>query len=64
MKRWKENLEETFDYCIILVIMANTQRLPPCGWEDPTHKSESELQRFFEVMGLITVKSTSTFTAF
>ena len=64
MKRWKENLEATLDYCIILVIMGNVQILPPCGWEDPTDKSASELQRFFEVMGLITVKSTSTFTAF
>ena len=44
--------------------MGNAQILPPCGLEDPTDKSASELQRFFEVMGLITVKSTSTFTAF
>ena len=52
------------DYCIILLMMRDAQRLPPCGWEDPTHKSASELQIFFEVMKLIIAKSTSIFTAF
>ena len=52
------------DYCIILLMMRDAQRLPPCGWEDPTHKSASELQIFFEVMRLIIAKSTSIFTAF
>ena len=44
--------------------MGDAQRLPPCGWEDTTNKPASELQNLFEVMGLITVKSTSTFTTF
>ena len=45
--------------------MGDAQRLPPCGLEDPTQKSASELQKCFEVMGLIiTNKLTSTFTAF
>ena len=44
--------------------MGDALRLPPCGWEDTTNKSASELQNLFEVMGLITVNSTSTFTTF
>ena len=61
----KENLGAACDYCIILVMMGDAQRLPPCGLEDPSHKSASELQECFEVMGLIiTNKLTSTFTAF
>ena len=64
MTRWKENLGAACDYCIILLMIRDAQRLPLCGWEDPTHKSASELQRFFEVMRLIIAKSTSLFTAF
>ena len=64
MKRWKENMGAACDYCIILLMMRDAQRLPPCGWEDPTHQSASELQIFFEVMRLIIAKSTSIFTAF
>ena len=64
MKRWKEKLRAAFDYWIILVVMGDSQIVPPCGWKDPTHKSASELQKLCEVMGVVIAKSTSTFTAF
>ena len=64
MKRGEEKLGAACEYCIIMVMMGDAYRVPPCGWEYPTLKSASELQKLFEVMGLVIVKTTSTFTAF
>ena len=54
VKRWKEKL----------VMMEDAWRVHPCGWEYPTLKSVSELQKLFEIIGLVIVKSTFTFTGF
>ena len=62
MKKRKEKLGTASEYCIILAMMEDTKRVPSCGWEYPTIKSASKLQKLFEVMGLVIVKSTSNFT--
>ena len=63
-KRGEEKLGAACEYYITMVMMGDAYRVPPCGWEYPTLKSASELQKLFEAMGLVIVKTTSTFTAF
>ena len=62
-KYGKKKLGAACEYCMILVMMGDAQRVPPCGWEYPTIKFSSELQKWCKVMGLVIVKSTSAFTA-
>ena len=46
-----------------LVMKENPQRAPPCV-QYPTLKSVCDLQKLFELMKLVIVKSTSSFTVF
>ena len=62
MKR-KTGHWQQLEYCIILVMMEDAYSVSHCRWGYPNLKSASELQKLFEVMVLVIVKSTSTFTA-
>ena len=55
MNRWKGKLGGACEYYIILAIIEDAQRVPPCKWEYPTLMSASELQKLFEIMGLVHV---------
>ena len=63
MKRKTGRSLQVCEYCILLVMIGDTQRVPPCG-QYPTLKSISDLKTLFEMMGLLIVKSTSNFPEF
>ena len=48
--RWNEKLEAVCEYWIILIMMEDALKVPPCRWY-LTFKSVSDLQKLFEVMG-------------